>query len=224
MIRAKLEVTDNDSGRKTAAQILIKGLRQGNVGRLLYQVLWPSTHKAEALYIEKSTNGAITGFLFEPPDKVTPLTPSLLDHPYLDSDLSIEDLAEDFWEWPSREIRGQEAAHGELCRIREFRPPAVLKTSYSLIRTWVSIKKEVPLRVEKFGPDAHLAKWFIVEKVIRRNNNWVPLITVIQRAGKMQKTTLEISRGSEHIEIPLADFSLENIKKFGRSTAKSPPD
>src|SRR6266567_8757339 len=129
-IRAKLTVTDPASGVRNATQILVKQRRAGEVRTLLYQVLWPPSRKGEALCLEKSDSGVVTGFFFEPPDKVTPFAPAHSQDAYLDSNLSIEDLTEDLWQWPSQKITGEEVVNGEVCQILDSSPPAGLHSSY----------------------------------------------------------------------------------------------
>ncbi len=135
-----------------------------------------------------------------------------MNRPYLDSDLTIEDLAEDFWQWPSQKISGEETINGEVCKILDSRPPDSAKSAYSVIRSWISPEKLVPLRIEKFGRDMRLAKRFTVQKTTRRDGIWVPITTIVQSPESTRLTTLELSRGDRDVEIPLEEFSLERIK------------
>jgi len=217
VIRAKLVVTDTATEERRAVQLRLKVRCDDDCTRRLYQVLWPRQRQGQALCLERTREGSVTGFLFEPPDQVTPLTPEMLGRPYLDSDLSLEDLAEGFWHWPSPSISGEETVKGEPCKIIDLRPPAGSKTSYSLVRAWVSPRQAVPLRLEKFGGDGTLAKRVLVEKVVLHDKNWVPVTAVVQTPGRKQETTLEISSGYRDIEIPLEEFSLAAIRKSAQS-------
>lgn len=212
-IRVKLTVEDTKSDSTSSAQIRIRLRRDANVTRLLYQVLWPTAHKGEALSIERTAKGSISGFIFDPPDKTSPINAAAMTRPYLDSDLTIEDLAEEFWEWPSQRISGEETIGGEVCKIVDSRPPAAARSAYSLVRSWVSPTKLVPLRIEKFGRDDRLAKRFTVQKTSRREGLWVPVTTIVQSPGSSRMTTLDLSRGDRDVEIPVEEFSLERIRK-----------
>ena len=223
MFRAKLVVTDTATNEHRAAQLRVKVRRDDDCTRLLYLVLWPRPYQGQALYFERTRDGTVTGFLFEPPDQVTPLTPALLSRSYLDSDLNLEDLAEDFWRWPSPAISGEETVKGDLCKIIELRPPPGLKTPCSLVRAWISTRKAAPLRLEKFGSDGSLSKRFVVEKVVRQDKVWAPVTTTVQVPNRTQETTLEISNGNRDIEIPLEEFSLEAIRKSAQSLNQEPP-
>jgi Outer membrane lipoprotein-sorting protein len=223
MIRAKLVVTDAATNEHHSAQLRVKVRRDDDCTRLLYLVLWPRLYRGQALYFERTRDGTVTGFLFEPPDQVTPLTQALLSRSFLDSDLSVEDLAEDFWRWPSPAISGEETVKGDPCKIIDLHPPPGLKTSCSLVRAWISARKAAPLRLEKFGSDGSLSKRFVVEKVVRQDKVWTPVTTTIQVPNRTRETTLEISNGDRDIEIPLEEFSLEAIRKSAQSLNQEPP-
>jgi hypothetical protein len=219
-IRGRLVVADSSTDRRSSVQFRMRGRRDGELGRRLYQVLWPASRFGQALYFERTDGGAVSGFLFEPPDRVTPLTPELLAGPFLDSDLSIDDLAEDFLQWPAQTIGGEETVNGEPCTIVESRPPADRPGGCSLIRSWISPDKLLPLRIEKFDREGSLAKRFVFRKLVQRDQIWTPAITVVQTPGSTRETTLEISRGDRDVDLPLEEFSLENIKKFAQRTAQ----
>lgn len=212
-VRAKLILTVSGSGKRDARQLLIKSRRDGEATKILYQALWPAEFKGRALLVEKSGDGKTTGFLFEPPGKVTPLTPELMTRPFLDSDLSIEDLTEDFWRWPLQKIVGDETVDMKPCKIIESRPPDGLVTSYSLIKSWISPEMSLPMRLHKFGKDGKLVKRFNVEKVIKQENNrWAPATLVVEPADDSHRTMLDGSKSERDIEIPAEDFTLEKIK------------
>jgi hypothetical protein len=213
IIRAKLTVSDAGSDSRRSAQIRVKCRRDDGGVRLLYQTLWPTAEKGAALYMEKATSRNLTGFFFTPPNKVEPLTAERLGTPYLDSDLNLEDLIEDFWQWPNPKFSGEEVVDREPCRIINLRPPSEAKSSYSLIRAWVSEEKATPFRLVKFDRAGHAAKEFAIQKVMHRDKLWVPVVTLISKPGKAQQTLFEISRGDRDLDIPVADFSLEEIKK-----------
>lgn len=213
MVRAKLTVEDEKSDQKSSAQIRIRMRRDADMTRMLFQVLWPDAHKGEAVCIERTNRGVTGGFIFQPPEKVTPLTAANMGRTYLESDLTIEDLADEFWQWPSQKITGEETIRGDVCQIVESRPPAGTKGGYSLVRSWISPDKLLPLRMDKFGRDERLAKRVTVQKTTRHEGIWAPMTTFVQSAGKTRVTTLELSRGDRDMEIPIEEFSLQRVRK-----------
>jgi hypothetical protein len=212
VIRAKLSVEDSSSAHRTAAQIRIRLRRDSNVTHLLYQVLWPESHKGEAVSLERTADGEISGFIYSPPEKVTTINASTLQNACLDSDLTVEDLAESFLLWPSQRITGEEMMGGELCKIIESRPPPGAKSAYTLVRSWISPEKLLPLRIDKTVGEERSTKRFIVQKTARFEGVWVPVITVVQGTEKSRQTVLEISRGDRDVEISAKEFTLESIK------------
>jgi hypothetical protein len=213
IIRAKLSVEETSPARRIAAQIRIRIRRDGSVTRLLYQVLWPESHKGEAVSIERTATGEISGFIYDPPEKITPVNGSTMGNACLDSDLTIEDLAEGFLLWPSPRIVGEETMGGELCKIVESRPPPGVKSAYSLVRSWISPIKLLPLRIDKTGGDGRSSKQFVIQKTARYEGAWVPVLTVVQGAVKSRRTLIEISRGDRDVDIPVKEFTLESIKR-----------
>jgi len=216
VIRAKLTVEESGSDRAAVAQLRIRLRREATRTRLLFEVLWPDRHKGEAVCLDRSGQGFVGGFLFAPPDGVTPLVAADLGRAFLESDLTIEDLADDFWQWPSPRIAGEELVRGEACTIVESRPPPGAPGAYALVRSWISKKKLVPLRIEKTGRDGRPSKLFTIEKTSRDGGIWVPISTVITSPGGSRRTTLEISRGDRDVDVPAEVFSRESVAKARR--------
>jgi hypothetical protein len=219
-LRAKLVVADAANDRRSAFQLRMRGRRDGDLVRRLYQVLWPASRQGQALYFERTDEGTLAGFLFVPPDQVTPLTTAELAQPFLDSDLSVEDLAEEFWRWPGQAISGADAIDGEACKIVESHPVPGAETSYGFVRSWVSPPKALPLRIEKFDRDGHLVKWITFGNFVRVDEIWTPRTLTVKRPAATQETTLEIFRGDRDVDIPLAEFSLEAVKNLPRRLAQ----
>ncbi|HVF70387.1 MAG TPA: outer membrane lipoprotein-sorting protein [Chthoniobacterales bacterium] len=212
-IRAKLMVAEAGSETRKTFQLRIKGRRDDSGIRLLYQILWPTAEKGAALYLERLEKGNLTGFSFTPPDKVQSIGAEQLSSAYLDSDLTIEDLIDDFWRWPDVKSGAEEGVNRENCRIVNLRPSTETKSRYSLIRAWISEEKAVPMRIVKFDRKGEAVKEFSVEKVTQRDKLWFPVSTVIRKPGGTQQTWFEISRGERDVEVPLSDFSVEEIRK-----------
>ena len=138
---------------------------------MLYQVLWPAESKGQSLLIERRGD-SVTGFLFEPPGTVKKLSATLLAQPFFGSDLAIEDLAEDFWDWPSQKIVGEETIDKRLCTIVESRPPANAESSYLVVKTWIAPELALPLRVEKYGKNRRLIRRIMADRIMKVNNRW----------------------------------------------------
>jgi hypothetical protein len=212
-VRARLVRTTPGSEHRDIKQLLIKGRRDGGASKVLYQVLWPKPSMGETLVIEKTADQNIRSWVFTPPDRVTILTQERIGGPFFESDLTIEDMAEEFWHWPTQEIIGEETFGQHRCRILESRPSAGTATSYSLVRTWIAPDIALPLRIEKFGKDGQLIKRITAEKITKqKNNRWTAATVVVEPADGRTRTALEGRHADRDIEIPDEDFTIEKIK------------
>ena len=89
---------------------------------VVYQVLWPKERKGESVLIEKSAGRSATGALFTPPASVHPLEAGQMKEPLFGSDLSYEDVVENFFAWEHQAITGAEVVDGVSCQILESKP------------------------------------------------------------------------------------------------------
>jgi hypothetical protein len=215
-LRSKLIVTATDSDRRDVKQLLIRSRNDGKTKSTLYQILWPSELKGQSLLIEKSGR-SVSGFLFEPPDTLKKLSFTLMTQPFFGSGLAIEDLAEDFWDWPSQKIVGEETIKEKLCTIVESKPPADAATSYSLVRTWIAPELALPLRIEKYGKNRHLLKRITADRIMKVNDRWAAATITVDLDGTNNRTILEGSKFDRDLNLPAADFTIESIKREVRN-------
>lgn len=212
-VRARLVRTTSGSAQRDVKQLLIKGRRKGDDSKVLYQILWPTSLLGQTVVIEKTPGRNARAWMFTPPDQVATLTPERISGSFFGSDLTIEDLAEEFWHWPTQEIVGEDTVGQHRCKILESRPSADTVTSYSLVRTWIAPEIALPLLVEKFGQDGKLIKHITAEKITkRRNDYWTAANVIIEPADGRTRTVLEGSHADRDIEIPDEDFTIEQIK------------
>lgn len=213
-VRARLVRSTPGSDTPEVQQLLIRGRRHGEESQVLYQILWPAAAKGQALLVEKLPGREIGGFFFEPPDRHTRLTPQLLAQPFFGSDLAVEDLTEDFWEWPAQKLVGDATVERHPCKILESRPSAAAAGSYSLVKSWIATDITLPLRVEKYGRDGRLMKRFKAERIMRQGPaHWAAGRLVVDRPDGLSRTTLEGSKSERDLDIPAAEFTLEKIRK-----------
>jgi hypothetical protein len=215
VVRARLVTGEPGSERPAVVQVRTIGRRDGATTRLLCQALWPASLKGRAVYVQKDGPRAVSGFEFRPPDTVTDLAGDALSVPLFDTDLTLEDLAEEFWSWPGPVAAGSDKVNGKPCKVVELRPPAGVRTSYSLVTSCISPEQLLPLRIETYGKTGALVRRFVVTKAIRDDSGaWVPVKIQVETAGRTRVTTLEVSRGERNASVPLAEFSIEKLKSF----------
>jgi hypothetical protein len=217
-VRARLVRTTTATGQRETMQLLIKGRRDGEASKVLYQILWPAALAGQTLVIEKTAGRTTRIWLFTPPDKTADLTQEQAGEPFFGSDLSVEDLAEEFWSWPKQEIVGEETVGQNLCKVVDSHPDAGTKTGYLLVRTWIAPDLALPLRIEKFGKDGKFSKRITAEKITKQTNNrWTAANFIVEPADGRTRTALEGSRADRDVEIPAADFTVEKIKEALRA-------
>jgi hypothetical protein len=215
-VRSKLIVTTANSEHREVKQLLIRSRNDGKTKTTLYQILWPSELKGQSLLIEKSGH-SVSGFLFEPPDTLKKLSFALMTQPFFGSGFAIEDLAEDFWDWPSQKIVGEETVKEKLCTIVESRPPADAATSYSLVKTWIAPELALPLRVEKYGKDRRLVRRITADRIMKVHDRWAAATIIVDLDGANSRTVLEGSKMDRDLDLPTSDFTLEAIKREVRN-------
>jgi len=222
--RAKLIKTTPGSKTPEVMQLVIKGRREGESIRMLYQILWPKEAMGRALVVETSADGKVSGFLFEPPDRQVPLTPKVMSQPLFGTDVTVEDVAEAYWRWPRQKLAGEEKVSGRQCTIIESRPGAGTATAYSLVKSWIAPDIALPIMVEKFGKDGALVKRFLAAKVVKQSpGSWAAAIMVVDSVGGRGRTTLEGTRSERDIEVPAEQFTPEALKRIFTSSRELPP-
>jgi hypothetical protein len=214
-IRAKLtrSITGSDAAKdRDTRQLLIKGRRDGEATKLLYQVLWPTQFAGDAIVVEDPGDHHVKGFLYRK-EVVTPLTDQLLEGEFFVSDLHVEDVIEGFWYWPSHKSAGEETIDKRHCMIVELRPGPDSTTQYSMVKAWVSPEILLAMKVQFYGRDGKLLKVVTTERVVKQGSRWVAATVKILPAGGRSQTVLEGTKADRDLQIPAADFTLEAIKQ-----------
>ncbi len=220
--RARVVVgRESDQGpRPVVLQIRLLGRRESGVMRMLFQVLWPNALKGHAAVLERRERPPVAGFLFDSPDHVTPLTPALVTEPFAGTGLTLEDLADDFWRWPSQRVAGEAKADDQPCTLLESQPSREAASVYALVRSCVDAKRAVPRWVEKRGANGAVLKRIVFER--RRGKSredGVSLAMVVTGDARVPQTRVEFLRSERDVMISPVEFSPERLGRLG---AKAP--
>ncbi len=216
-IRARVILGDDtdEARRPVILQVRIAGRRENGRQKVLYQVFWPTSLKGYAAVIEQGQGPEVSGFVFEPPDRVTPLAPAVLRSSFAGSGLTLEDLAENFWRWPRQRVTGQGQAGKQACTVLESQPSPDLDTAYASVRSCVDTKKATPLWVEKYGADGKLVKRISFETPDRKNRDQDFRVSmVVDGSPYVPRTRVEILKSDRGIKISPDEFSLERLKSL----------
>jgi hypothetical protein len=157
-VRLRLDVKQPADTTKIALQLQIKQRRNRSNSEVVYQVLWPKERKGEAILLRKVNGSAPTGSLFVPPDKPRALNASQMNDALFGSDLSYQDVIENFFGWENQTLVGTEVLNRVSCLILESKPGKGDASGYARVRSWIDARKLVPLRVEKYLPSGQLAR------------------------------------------------------------------
>ncbi len=195
-----------------ARQLAVTWLRDATGTTVLYRQAWPLVPGGRAVVIAKTRYRRLHGFLYDA-GRVTPLTDARLGTPFFDSDLTVEDVAENFWYWPVRTRVGEEAVGANNCVIVNLRPPPGYTGSYSAIKAWLSPELAIALRLEQFGRDGRLAKRISLYRELRLNDRWVPAIATAEPAGGRTRTVFEGTSYQPRTTLSAADFTVDAVRK-----------
>ncbi len=211
--RGRMVITRPSLADRTV-QFLVKGRQSGNTKDFLYLALYPAADKGRAVVVHRNAAGNLTGFTREPDGKTSPLTQSRQKQPLFGSDLTVDELTEDFWTWPAPKITGQATVCRRNCQIIETRPPKGTDAAAALVRLWVSPETSLPLRIEIYGPDNKLIKRTECRNVVKSGGHYSMEKLTIASPVTGQQTLLDFSKGTRDIEVPAADFTPEGISKL----------
>ena len=115
LVRLKMDVRQPAAGGKMVLQLQAKSQRAKGSTDLVYQILWPKERKGEGFLLRKSGGRVPTGAVFTLPDSLVTLTAAKMDDGIFGSDLSYEDLVENFFAWENQAIVGTETVDRMPC-------------------------------------------------------------------------------------------------------------
>src|SRR5215207_8730422 len=101
---------------KSILNLQLKERRTREGSDVLYQVLFPKERKGESVLLQRR-GGKTTGKIFTPATGVKNI--SSMKEPLFGSDLSYEDIIENFFAWEQQSIVGTEQINKTTCQILE---------------------------------------------------------------------------------------------------------
>jgi len=204
-IRLKME-----NGKDTI-QVQIKSRGGPKSSAIVYQVLWPKERKGEGVLLHKSGH-SFSGATFTPPNTLRTLDSAQLRDPLLGSALSLEDVVDSFFSWDQQTLDGTETVNGVNCQILESKP-GKSGGSYGVVRSWIDVRRLVPLRVEKYSSPGHLVRRIDTTRVAQDDKGHpitANLTVHDMRSGA--ETQLDGSRIRHDVSFSDAEFTPEGLK------------
>jgi hypothetical protein len=212
-VRLKLEIHGSADGPKTVLQLQVKARRTTTATDLVYQVLWPKERKGESFLLRKAADRVPSGAVFVPPDSLLPISTSKMKDAVFGSNLTYEDLLENFFAWEHQAIVGTETVDRVPCQILESRPGKGDRSTSARVRSWIDLKRLVPLRVEKYLDSGQLARRIDTTRVAKDDTGrLVPAGLAVRRPGQDSVTELEGSNSRHDVSYSESDFTPEALR------------
>jgi len=208
-IRLRLEI---NGATKETLQLQIKERRTTNASDVVYQVLYPKERKGESVLLRKVGNNRATGSVFAPPDTVRPIGD--LKEPLLGSDLSYEDAIENFFAWEQQAIVGNEKVDTVNCVILESKPGKGEHSIYGSVRSWIDVRRLVPLRIQKHSGSGELLRRIDTTRVVADAGHHIPADLTVSGVRPDSSTLLDGSRIEHKVIYTDRDFTTEGLKEL----------
>jgi hypothetical protein len=216
-VRLRMEIK---GATKETLQLQIKERRTKSSSEVVYQVLYPKERKGESVLLRKIGNHPATGSVFVPPDTFRPIDD--LKESLFGSDLSYEDVVDNFFAWEQQTIVGTEEARGVKCTILESKPGKDEHSIYGSVRSWIDVRRLVPLRVEKYASSGKLLRRIDTTRVAEDAGHQIPSELTVSGPRPDSSTSLDGSRIRHDVTYTDRDFSIEGLKEI--ATPRSSPD
>lgn len=208
-VRLKMEIK---GAAKETLQLQIKQRRTAGATEVVYQVLFPKERKGESVLLRKIGNRPASGSVFVLPNTVRAIDD--MKDALLGSDLSYEDIVDNFFAWDQQVIVGTEDVDGVNCQILESKPGKGERSTYGSVRSWIDPRRTVPLRVEKYSGSGQLLRRIDTTRVVADAGHHIPANLVARGARPGSSTELDGSRIRHDVSYTDADFSTGGIKQM----------
>jgi hypothetical protein len=196
-IRLKMETGGS------SLQVQIKSRKSASSTDVVYQILFPKEQKGTGVLLRSSGSGAS----FTPPDKLT--TVEQFKQPLLGSALNYEDVVQNFFAWDNQSFAGTETINKVECHILESKGG---KGSYAKVRSWIDLRRMVPMRVEKYSSSGDVVLRIDTVDVVQNDGKHIPATLSARRGSTV--TELDGSRIKRGVSYTDADFSPEGLKNI----------
>jgi hypothetical protein len=176
-------------------------------------VLWPNERKGEAVILHQA-QGIATGSIIVPQQPVRAIKPSQMSEGLFDSDLSYQDAVENFFAWKKQTVVGSEVINGVNCQILESKPDNSSVSIYARVRSWIDLRRFVPLRIEKYSASAELVRRIDVTRVARdEKHNPIPASLTVHGPRKNSVTEFNGARIDQDVNLTDADFTPADLSQ-----------
>ena len=206
-VRLRMEIK---GAKPETLQLQIKQRLTKGSSEVVYQVLFPKERKGESVLL-KRVGRSLSGSIFTPPNAVRAIND--MKEPLFGSDLSYEDVIDNFYAWEQQAIVGTEVVDGVSCQILESKPGKGERSSYASVRSWIDTKRLVPMRIEKYSSSGQVLRRLDTTRVVTDAGHPIPANLAVRGARQDSSTLLDGSRIKHDVSYTDADFSVEGLKE-----------
>ncbi len=219
-IRLRMEIQQPGEAGRATLQIQVKERRSRGNADIAYQVIWPKDRKGEALLLHKSAGRPASGTIFMPPDKLKTLGPSQMSETIFGSNLSYEDVIDDFFAWDSQTLAGNENVNGVNCAILESRPGKGEHSQYTSVRSWIDPRRLVPLKVEKYSGQRVIRHIETTRVASDDKGRPIPANLTIRGGREDSVTEIDGSKIKHDVSFSDREFTPEGLKEVSPPRAE----
>lgn len=209
-VRLKMDI---HGAAKAALQVQIKQRRSEASTDIVYQILWPKERMGESVLLHKSGNQAASGTIYVPPGTLRSLDAAQMKDSLFGSDLSYADVIENFFAWERQAIVGTEVVSRTTCQILESKPGSGDRSSYAVVRSWIDVRRLVPLRIEKYTASGQLARRIDTTRVVSDDGRHLPANMTVSSPEKGSSTDLDGSKLRRGVVYTDRDFTPDGLKE-----------
>jgi len=208
-VRLRMEIK---GATNETLQLQIKERRTKTSAEVVYQVLYPKERKGESVLLRKTGTLPASGSVFVPPNTVRPIGD--LKEALLGSDLAYEDVIDNFFGWEQQSIVSTQEVQGVKCTILESKPGKDEHSIYGSVRSWIDLRRLVPLRVEKYASSGQLLRRIQTTRVVADAGRHIPADLTVGGTRPDSSTLLDGSRIRHNVTYTDRDFTIEGLKEI----------
>ena len=208
-VRLRMEIK---GATNETLQLQIKERRTKDSSEAVYQVLYPKERKGESVLLRKTGDLPASGSVFVPPNTVRPIDD--LKEPLFGSDLSYEDVIDNFFRWEQQAIVGTQEVQGVNCQILESKPGKNERSTYGSVRSWIDVRRLVPLRVEKYASSGQVLRRIETTRVVTDAGQPIPADLTVGGARPDSSTLIDGSSIKHNVIYSDRDFTIEGLKEI----------
>ncbi|MGA2270257.1 MAG: outer membrane lipoprotein-sorting protein [Bryobacteraceae bacterium] len=201
-IRARGRMTYTDAGEhRKVFQISVLQKRLGEKVNLLWSVTDPPEARMRILAEIPLQGEPAVWFASAAKGEPVALPPQRWSAPILGSHLTIEDLVDDYFSWPSQVVTAEEPAGGKMSYVIRSEPAAQRFSSFASIVSGLDEETLVPMRILKHPRGAGAPKEIVCRGVRQSGRQWIASNIEVRIPGSPGSTRIVFTGGTETARI-----------------------